>query len=138
MSNGAPPSPPDAARTEASKRELRAYYAECGTPKPAKRTPRERVEKRRKRIPKISDEHRARLKLRAQIRAEKVAKHGRACQLKLPGCTGTEQGLHHLEKARSGDDSHENTLLACNHCNLAVEASPELARKLGLSIGSKI
>ena len=126
-------------RTDAAKRELREHYAGCAIAKPSKPTKREREAKPKKRIPKISDARRDAMRRCAQIKAEKILIFGNVCQVAiLENCDHKAQCLHHLEKqGQGGEDTHENTLLSCLKCNLAVESSAELARKLGLVISAK-
>lgn len=69
------------------------------------------------------------------ILAEKFGMHGCACQIRSEVCTGLANGLHHLKKkSQGGEDTHENTILACNPCNTYIEDHPAWALAHGFTI----
>ncbi len=49
---------------------------------------------------------------------------GKPCAVKLPGCTGKAQGMHHLEGKENAEKllNMEECIPSCNMCNLAIEA----------------
>lgn len=61
-------------------------------------------------------------------RAQVLARDGHRCQLRLPGCLGRADCVHHVRgRARTGDDPNQ-MVAACTPCNLAVgepDADPE-------------
>lgn len=67
-------------------------------------------------------------------KARKFVKEHPNCELKMKGCTGKTQGVHHTE----GKDSIELLLDetkwmgACNHCNLTAEIKDAEARSKGI------
>lgn len=59
---------------------------------------------------------------RATVRAV-LARDGRTCQIRMPGCTGTATtGDHIVPKARGGTDDPDNVQAACHHCNSSKQA----------------
>jgi 5-methylcytosine-specific restriction endonuclease McrA len=60
------------------------------------------------------------------LRAQILYRDRYECQLRLPGCTGTANTVdHRVPVLLGGDDSEENLIAACSHCNLAKGANPD-------------
>jgi hypothetical protein len=54
-----------------------------------------------------------------KIRDRVLARDGHRCQLRLPGCTGRAEHVHHVHGKAAGD-GFRNLLAACAHCNLSL------------------
>jgi hypothetical protein len=67
-------------------------------------------------------------------KARKYIKAHPVCELKLKGCTGKTQGVHHTEgKETIAKLLDESTYMAaCNHCNLMAEIKDAEARSKGI------
>jgi hypothetical protein len=63
-----------------------------------------------------------------------MLKENDQCEVKLPGCTGKAQGLHHIVKRNKKNMCDRNNLLrACNSCNSYIENHPLEALEMGVS-----
>jgi 5-methylcytosine-specific restriction endonuclease McrA len=56
-----------------------------------------------------------------KVRTLVLARDGRRCRLKLPGCTTIATTVHHtLGKAHPAGDDPAHLVAACQHCNGSV------------------
>lgn len=102
------------------------YHYKYGAEKPVK-------EKKVYEIPKESKkravENRIDRKQNKKIRDERPR-----CEMKLQGCTGAAEGVHHM-KGRTGKrlTDPKFKIPACNHCNGLAERKPKDALAAGVS-----
>jgi hypothetical protein len=54
-----------------------------------------------------------------KTRQRVLVRDGHRCQLRLPGCTGRAEHVHHVNGKAAGDGLR-NLLAACAHCNLSL------------------
>ncbi len=91
-------------------------------------------EKPKKQIPTRSEKRIAEQKEYLKI-VKDMLKENPMCELKLPGCTGKANGMHHVQKRGVKNfTKRENLKRACSHCNLWVELNSKVALDRGLTI----
>lgn len=89
---------------------------------------------RRTSIRRFSEKWLRKAELLATVRRQKIARHGRRCQILSPVCTRWEGGLHHLKKrSQGGADTDANTMLSCCACNRFIERNPAWALEHGFT-----
>ncbi len=72
----------------------------------------------------------------AADRREVLARSGGRCELRLGGCAGNADAIHHRQLRRHRDHRAVNLLHLCHLCHLYVHEHPEEAYERGWLVSS--